>query len=603
MDEDDDPLCGQKLTTTDQYDTFEEHQYKKQSKASTTTSAIIPGPLPKELFVPVESSIGKQLMKLMGWKEGHGVGPKSTKRKISTSSLRHFEKQPTLVEIEPKNDLKVADFPSPKNDQYGVGFNPFDVAPEFQRYHSQRQKNEPRRNILNFATAVNGPGTSRMDDSAPDNHRMLRGFDDEESDVYSVESKELYDIELGPERKRIKQQITDTEERDNVGTPHRLTHDGSRPLPKFRLSSQPERMNTIDIKLLISRTLKPDPKFRIPKPSHRQLYSQYQYHTEIGGQSSHMNATERGRLLNEKPAPKPSMDQFSKFKEGMTAAMTNRFVSSTSASVPKLENDKTQEKPKARLPVRTEHQWIPERLLSKRFNVPPHSMSGTLNDEHKSNISDNLFSKEIISHLVPPSNGNNDSRPSLPVAFQSSSLSSTIQPPAEVGEGLSLSKLPEIKHAPGNLFQAIFEASSDEEEVEAEMETKNVEISLENKASVSTGTIKMVEAPSTIAATDAMQPQHALVLGTSAPSPFEATNELLPIEHPPIYSPPRSTSRDRKHRSSGKKKSKEHRKRHRSRDGKKKKRSRSREDTSKRHRRSKRDPSSDRKTHHGSKTR
>jgi len=44
---------------------------------------VIPGPMPDELIGSTKESIGVKLLKLMGWREGYGIGP----RRKRTSSL------------------------------------------------------------------------------------------------------------------------------------------------------------------------------------------------------------------------------------------------------------------------------------------------------------------------------------------------------------------------------------------------------------------------------------------------------------------------------------------------------------------------------------
>lgn len=38
--------------------------------------SAIPGPVPMELMVVTDHSIGKKLLRSMGWKDGQGIGPR-----------------------------------------------------------------------------------------------------------------------------------------------------------------------------------------------------------------------------------------------------------------------------------------------------------------------------------------------------------------------------------------------------------------------------------------------------------------------------------------------------------------------------------------------
>ena len=49
-------------------------------EATESLRSVIPGAPPlQNLIVPARSTIGVSLLKAMGWKEGQGVGPKTTR--------------------------------------------------------------------------------------------------------------------------------------------------------------------------------------------------------------------------------------------------------------------------------------------------------------------------------------------------------------------------------------------------------------------------------------------------------------------------------------------------------------------------------------------
>jgi G patch domain-containing protein 1 len=76
---------GRALTTRSEFELGEADSKRARRAASTaawneslgsTREGLIPGPLPNELITPAESPIGIKLLRLMGWREGQGIGPR-----------------------------------------------------------------------------------------------------------------------------------------------------------------------------------------------------------------------------------------------------------------------------------------------------------------------------------------------------------------------------------------------------------------------------------------------------------------------------------------------------------------------------------------------
>ena len=91
MDEDDlTSFGGKQLQTNSQYDSLGSTaaDIERQTKrAAETSRSVIPGDAPEEFVAPTTEGIGKQLLRLMGWREGQGVGPRQArKRKQSDTS-------------------------------------------------------------------------------------------------------------------------------------------------------------------------------------------------------------------------------------------------------------------------------------------------------------------------------------------------------------------------------------------------------------------------------------------------------------------------------------------------------------------------------------
>ncbi len=149
MDEDD-GLLGRELQARKEYDTStasgEASKYRARRviegsgpQYGSGRQHLIPGPIPNELVVAEsEDHIGKRLLKLMGWREGHGIG---TRRKLkgedAPESIRKmFPCGEVMLAPEAIEEVPV---PPSKNNAYGVGFDPHRDAPEFAAFASTQQ--------------------------------------------------------------------------------------------------------------------------------------------------------------------------------------------------------------------------------------------------------------------------------------------------------------------------------------------------------------------------------------------------------------------------------------------------------------------------------
>ena len=141
MDEEDDPLLGKRLETSELYDTLQtgaKRRLQQQCQPHGSSAAAIPGfALPEDWALPVNESIGAKLLKQMGWKEGHGIGQRVRRRKFKEeeAKLQPQDEAEEEVCMPPRKvfDVQKA-FPKPKLDRYGAGFDPYTDAPEFSLY-------------------------------------------------------------------------------------------------------------------------------------------------------------------------------------------------------------------------------------------------------------------------------------------------------------------------------------------------------------------------------------------------------------------------------------------------------------------------------------
>lgn len=82
------------LSILQEFDTFgataAELDGKRAESIARSSNSSIPGPVPSELIVASNLSIGKRLLAKMGWKEGQGVGARSTlKKKMKQRDIKN----------------------------------------------------------------------------------------------------------------------------------------------------------------------------------------------------------------------------------------------------------------------------------------------------------------------------------------------------------------------------------------------------------------------------------------------------------------------------------------------------------------------------------
>ncbi|KAI8915464.1 hypothetical protein DFJ77DRAFT_462764 [Powellomyces hirtus] len=141
---------GQKIAATEDYDivggTAKELARKRAAVSaaggdSQNALGAVAGKLVEDLIGPAKDPIGIKLLRQMGWREGHGVGPRA-KRKAKNGVEDIHAANHTFA----PRDISI-DLLKPKTDSFGLGYNPFHHAPEFAGRGSQSQttgKNEPQ---------------------------------------------------------------------------------------------------------------------------------------------------------------------------------------------------------------------------------------------------------------------------------------------------------------------------------------------------------------------------------------------------------------------------------------------------------------------------
>ncbi|KAF1393321.1 hypothetical protein PFLUV_G00037870 [Perca fluviatilis] len=211
-------IAPREITTSQEFSSSRRDAAGEKARAVHAQAALIPGDtLLEELITPTRSSVGVELLKRMGWKEGQGVGPR-TKRKArrqqtdgargvygavlppagSEESEDEEEFAPENVTFAPK-DVTPVDF-NPRLGLQGLGYRGLDPgrallglgAPE--HIDLFRPQSESRSRL--FGDAQRG---SRRGGVAGQAFGVGAMEDDDDEEVYHRDSMSRYDTVLGGE--------------------------------------------------------------------------------------------------------------------------------------------------------------------------------------------------------------------------------------------------------------------------------------------------------------------------------------------------------------------------------------------------------------------
>ncbi|EOA19907.1 hypothetical protein CARUB_v10000157mg [Capsella rubella] len=216
---------GQSLSASSQFDTFgftaAEYSRKQAEKEQHERPSAIPGPVPDEFIAPVSESIGVKLLLKMGWRRGHSikdVRASSDARREARKAFLAFstdentkETSDSLVSetevetsLDPQfsEDIKISESTpvyvlNPKQDLHGLGFDPFNHAPEFREKKRSRlsaNKEVGFRKPLSMKESLFGPKSGKI---APGfGIGALEELDVEDEDVYGgYDFDQTYTIE------------------------------------------------------------------------------------------------------------------------------------------------------------------------------------------------------------------------------------------------------------------------------------------------------------------------------------------------------------------------------------------------------------------------
>ncbi|CAH9143880.1 unnamed protein product [Cuscuta epithymum] len=229
LDDDEKDEMQGRLETSAQYDTFgftaSELARKQAEKDQNKRPSAIPGPVPDELLISATESIGAKLLLKMGWRRGRSIkasnadslheARREARKSFLTLSSDDTKDQP--VEFEQfENCIHLLDPPAeddsqffkstpdfvlnPKQDLYGLGYDPYKHAPEFRekkRAHISGNKGMGHQGSLPLKDSLFGFKSGKV---APGfGIGALEELDVEDEDVYAsgfeIEGSYVEDVE------------------------------------------------------------------------------------------------------------------------------------------------------------------------------------------------------------------------------------------------------------------------------------------------------------------------------------------------------------------------------------------------------------------------
>ncbi|KAL2935901.1 G patch domain-containing protein TGH [Bienertia sinuspersici] len=216
LDEDEkEEMGGQLVGTSSQFDTFgftaAELARKQAEKEQKQRPSVIPGPVPDELVIPATESVGVRLLLKMGWRHGRSIkdssidslhearrearkaflalssGHKtadvddSASYKIGSDESRE---EPATDDVE-SNHVTPIYVRQPKQDLYGLGFDPYKHAPEFRERKRSRMSG-------NKEVGFRKPFSSRQEPVTAKSGRLAPGFGIGALEELDVEDEDIY---------------------------------------------------------------------------------------------------------------------------------------------------------------------------------------------------------------------------------------------------------------------------------------------------------------------------------------------------------------------------------------------------------------------------
>ncbi|KAL0413861.1 UNVERIFIED_CONTAM: G patch domain-containing protein TGH [Sesamum radiatum] len=222
-------LEGRSLETSMQFDTFgftaAELARKQAEKEQQQRPSTIPGPVPDELIVPATESIGVKLLLKMGWRQGRSIKDLNrnslydARREARKAFLALSGNMSSLIDdskLEEEDTDNDQDLPignanrfskstpacvlNPKQDLYGLGYDPFKHAPEFREKKRLRMSGDkemkPYRSLSIKGKIGPGFGIGALEDlDAEDEDVYALGYDFQDTYVQEIEEPSRVNVD------------------------------------------------------------------------------------------------------------------------------------------------------------------------------------------------------------------------------------------------------------------------------------------------------------------------------------------------------------------------------------------------------------------------
>ncbi|CAN0902477.1 G patch domain-containing protein TGH [Linum grandiflorum] len=273
-------LEGRSLGTSSQFDTFgftaAEVARKQADKEQDKRPSAIPGPVPDELVLPASESIGVKLLLKMGWRHGRSIKDSSAdslydaRRKArkaflafsSSGDCKHHidhneeDQNDHQDDQHPVNDDNLSSKKTPlyslepKQDSYGLGYDPYKHAPEFREQKRARVSGNRAPGNSKALTIRDKLFASKCKIHHPV-RKAAPGFGIGALEEYDVEDEDVYNSTAYEFESTVVQELEDSSKATIADPKHRLTWKEKGVLPGFKVASvsdyQMERFNAPEV--------------------------------------------------------------------------------------------------------------------------------------------------------------------------------------------------------------------------------------------------------------------------------------------------------------------------------------------------------------------
>ncbi|XP_059214051.1 G patch domain-containing protein 1 isoform X2 [Centropristis striata] len=212
-------IAPREITTSQEFTSSRRDATREKARAVNAQTALIPGDtLLEEMITPARLSIGVELLRKMGWREGQGVGPRvkrKARRQQKDGGNRVYgcaqppagsedsegedddEFAPEDVTFAPK-DVTPVDF-SPRLGVQGLGYRGLDPGLALQGRGAPEHINlfKPQSEARSRLFGDTGRGTRRG--GVAGQAFGVGALEDDDDDIYHRDSMSRYDTELGGE--------------------------------------------------------------------------------------------------------------------------------------------------------------------------------------------------------------------------------------------------------------------------------------------------------------------------------------------------------------------------------------------------------------------